>query len=327
MRASRGLFHHLSPAACCLLLALAAGCSAGADDYRVPDVFGDRGREDAAGDAGATCDPGCTETDGGVELTCCANGCVDLTSDLFNCGVCDNECALDEICQASVCFTPDCFPECAELQLCCAGNECIDPMSDNLNCGDCGNTCEEPLHCVGGICQCGSGAAARVCTATQDCCGGACVDVMSDPNNCGVCGASCGGLPCSSGRCNCGATTCATGQTCCDVEFEPYCADLSSDTDHCGGCDSKCDPNRSTGCVDGRCMCGGIDQCPSGTTLYPLCQMSPLMPPERCCGGECLRVDDFSCGRCGQRCLVGTECAASPSVFGYCDFSCEVPEG
>ncbi len=74
--------------------------------------------------------------------------------------------------------------------------------------------------------------------------------------------------------------------------------DLSSDTEHCGGCDSRCDPNRSTGCVDGACMCGSIDQCPSGTTLYPLCHMAPVTPPHRCCSGECVRIDDFSFPEC-----------------------------
>jgi hypothetical protein len=303
------------------LLVLAAGCSAGSDDGTPRDVP----REEVRDDAGATCDPGCTETDAGVELTCCANGCVDLRSDLFNCGVCDNECPLDQECQASICFTPDCYPECTDRQECCPGNNCIDPMSDNLNCGDCGETCDDPLHCVGGVCQCGSGATARVCTPDQDCCPSGCVDLMTDANNCGACGASCGGLPCNTGRCSCGSTTCSTGQTCCDPA-DGLCADLTSDTAHCGGCDSRCDPNRSTGCVDGACMCGAIDQCPSGTTLYPLCHMAPVTPPHRCCSGECVRIDDFSCASCGQRCMGGTECTASVGLFS-CTFSCEVPSG
>jgi hypothetical protein len=324
MRTSQGLFHRLPPAACWLLGVLAAtACSAGADDVVVRDVP----RDEVHDDAGATCDPGCTDTDGGVELTCCANGCVDLHSDLFNCGECDNECALDEICQAGICFTPDCMPECLDVQLCCGDNECIDPMSDNLNCGECGNVCDAPYGCVGGVCQCGSGATARVCTPDQECCAGSCVNLESDANNCGACGASCGGEPCNGGQCTCGSSTCPTGQTCCDVTTaDPYCADLSSDMEHCGGCNTTCDSERSTGCVAGQCLCGSIEQCPSGTSMYPLCHDWPVTPPHRCCGGECVRIDDFSCSRCGQRCMAGTECTPSVGVFS-CTFSCQVPSG
>jgi hypothetical protein len=116
-----------------------------------------------------------------------------------------------------------------------------------------------------------------------------------------------------------------TGQTCCDPA-DGLCADLTSDTAHCGGCLTSCDPDRSTGCVDGACMCGAEEQCPSGTSMYPLCHDWPVTPPHRCCSGECVRIDDFSCSRCGQVCMGGTECSPSIGLFS-CVFSCEVPSG
>jgi hypothetical protein len=257
-------------------------------------------------------------------LTCCPSGCVSTRDDLFNCGECDYECALDEECQAGVCYTPECFPECDPRQICCGG-DCVDPMSDDANCGDCGHDCELPLGCLGGVCMCGSGATARMCASGEECCPSGCVDLMNDAENCGECGASCGGLPCTAGQCTCGATVCPVGQACCDTE-RGTCADLTSDMDHCGYCDTKCDDDRATACVDGECRCGAEEQCASGTVTYPLCQMSPMMPPHRCCSGECVRIDDQSCGRCGQRCGAGTECSASVGLLS-CTFSCEVPEG
>lgn len=302
------------------LILLAAGCSAGESDNPPPrDVPRDVADADAS-----RCGP--TGECEDLFLDCCPDGCVDLRNDFLNCGACDYECALDEECRAGVCIRPECFPECDPRQICCRG-DCVNPSSDNGNCGDCGNTCDAPLRCLGGVCMCdpGVGGTARLCSPTEDCCPTGCVDLMTDGNNCGACGASCGGLPCNAWQCSCGTSVCPPGQTCCDPA-DGLCADLAGDMDHCGHCDTRCDPDRSTACVDGDCMCGGEEQCASGTVTYPLCHMAVVTPPHRCCSGACTRIDDWSCGRCGQRCSAGTECTASASVWGYCSFSCQVPE-
>ena len=306
----------LLPLAACGLLF--AACSAGADDVGPRDVP----READAEAEASICGPGGECAD--PYLTCCpVVGCVDLHDDLFNCGACDNECALDEECQSGICYTPECFPECDPRQICCGG-DCLDPMSSNENCGRCGNSCDAPLRCLGGACMCDSGLGADMCDPTESCCETGCANLMNDPLNCGVCGASCGGLPCNAGQCSCGPTVCPVGQACCDSE-EGVCADLLWDTEHCGSCTNACDGDRSTGCVEGVCMCHDEPQCASGTVTYPLCQMSPMMPPHRCCSGGCERVDDWGCSGCGRACSGGTECQASAGFFG-CTFSCQVPE-
>ena len=306
----------LVPLAACGLLF--AACSAGGDDTGVRDVP----RETDAEAEASICGPGGECSD--PYLTCCPIvGCVDLHDDLFNCGECDNECALDEECQSGVCFTPECFPECDPRQICCGG-ECLDPMSNNDKCGRCGNTCDAPMRCLGGACMCDAGIGADMCNPGETCCATGCVDVLTDSGNCGACGNSCGALPCNAGQCSCGPTVCPVGQACCDSE-EGICADLLWDVDHCGSCTNACDPDRSTGCVEGACLCPDEPQCASGTVTYPLCQMSPMMPPHRCCADGCERIDDWSCARCGQVCSGGTECQASAGFFD-CNFACEVPE-
>jgi hypothetical protein len=118
---------------------------------------------------------------------------------------------------------------------------------------------------------------------------------------------------------------CAAGDTCCDVEMGA-CVDLARDMDHCGRCDGPCDARRSDGCIGGECLCGSVEQCSSGTVMYPLCEMSPFMPPYRCCSGSCERVDDSACAACGVPCEAGLECQSTPSWLGYCEFSCGTPE-
>jgi hypothetical protein len=173
--------------------------------------------------------------------------------------------------------------------------------------------------------MCGSGTAGEPCEPGETCCPDGCKDVLNDPENCGECGATCRGFPCNSGQCRCGDSVCPVGQACCDEELS-LCADLTRDMDHCGDCDHRCDPLRSEACVDGTCLCGAEEACTSGTVTYPLCQISPFMPPYRCCAGSCERVDDSSCARCGVPCGAGLECQATPSWLGYCEFVCGTPE-
>jgi hypothetical protein len=300
-----------------LILALAAAVAEGCADegHFIWDVPPDV--RDAVTDDGGRCGPDGTCPD---DQTCCPNGCKDLENDDVNCGECGFECDLDQICQRGYCRTPECMPECLSSQYCCRG-ECVYLAGDRNNCGGCGNVCHESLNCVGGICMCGSGTSAQACTGSQICCPSGCADLMSDSNNCGECGATCGGLACNLGQCVCGSTVCPVGWSCCEGE----CFDLSSDMNHCGSCIGRCDANRSTACVEGTCMCGVEEQCPSGTVTYPLCQLSAFMPPYRCCSGRCAAIDDSNCARCGQACSGSQECQASAGILS-CQFSCGYPE-
>lgn len=75
------------------------------------------------------CPSGCTT---GTQTTCCQKGCVDLTSDPNNCGLCSNACS-------------------SQQPACCYGI-CRNTSSDPNNCGGCGHSCNAGETCTGGIC-------------------------------------------------------------------------------------------------------------------------------------------------------------------------------
>ncbi len=75
------------------------------------------------------CPSGCTT---GTQTTCCQKGCVDLTSDPNNCGLCSNACS-------------------SQQPACCYGI-CRNTSSDPNNCGGCGHTCNAGETCTAGIC-------------------------------------------------------------------------------------------------------------------------------------------------------------------------------
>ncbi|CAL9039835.1 unnamed protein product [Musa banksii] len=64
--------------------------------------------------------------------TCCGNLCVDLKTDLFNCGRCGVQCKFAEVC--------------------CKG-KCLNPFHDDENCGGCGKKCSKGSHCRYGMCS------------------------------------------------------------------------------------------------------------------------------------------------------------------------------
>jgi hypothetical protein len=78
-------------------------------------------------------------------LTACSGGCVDLTSDPYNCGTCGKTCTQN-------CIDGECKASCPTgWGSCVAGCRALD--RDPLNCGLCGNECEPGMACVRGVCQ------------------------------------------------------------------------------------------------------------------------------------------------------------------------------
>ncbi|CAI5487669.1 unnamed protein product [Closterium sp. Naga37s-1] len=67
-----------------------------------------------------------------VNQTLCGSLCVDVLTDINNCGVCSNFCDL--------------------TQTCCNGT-CINPNTNNAHCGACGARC--PGTCAAGVCNYG----------------------------------------------------------------------------------------------------------------------------------------------------------------------------
>ncbi len=99
--------------------------------------------------SGFVCTDDCTsgETD-------CSGSCVDLATDLANCGSCGSACSAPS-------GTTDCVTGSCEIVSCPAGwddcNEtiadgCEASLSSNLNCGTCGNACSSTDRCMDGAC-------------------------------------------------------------------------------------------------------------------------------------------------------------------------------
>lgn len=94
--------------------------------------------------------------------TACAGICVDLQTDVKNCGLCGNMCGQGESCDSAAC-----------------------------HCGS-GNACTGGQTCIGGLC----------CPSAETNCSGTCVALSSDPNHCGACGVACSvGAMCDHGIC------------------------------------------------------------------------------------------------------------------------------
>jgi hypothetical protein len=121
----------------------------------------------------------------------CGGRCVDLLTDLDNCGSCGNAATTLEVCRAGA-------RACAPGVATCDG-ACTDLARDATSCGACGTTCDADAYCttVGGSTSC-------EVTAPEgyQACGRAYVDPLTDRLNCGTCGNACtSGQTCRAGLC------------------------------------------------------------------------------------------------------------------------------
>lgn len=163
-------------------------------------VAGGRPRRVSAAQADAPA-PSCE-----AGLTYCpdAGACVDLQSDLNNCGACGEICesglvAVD--CRGGECVRADCP---VGLEYCGAVDLCRDLSTDPSHCGACANACASGV-CTGGVCAPGGGG----CAEGQTECAGVCVDTCCNNDHCGACGNVCtGGLTCFEGVCDCPSGLC-----------------------------------------------------------------------------------------------------------------------
>jgi hypothetical protein len=245
-----------------------------------------------------TCAPAGGLCDGGAASYCCADGCVDLGTDLENCGGCGVRCAPGEECRptgecglgACVCEAEAVAASCPQAagSVCCPDVGCTNIFSDPLNCGACGNDCTAAVGagpvgdaCVeidgAGVCSCGGLGAP--CTGTTWCthvtspnqaCG--CRDLRADPNDCGTCGVVCD----------------PASEDCCDR----VCVDVLSDTAHCGapGTGAGC----ANACVRGEVCDGGVCRCADATRTRcgDSCDCDTA-GGQICCDGECF--DGWCC--------------------------------
>lgn len=273
----------------------------------------------------------------------CGLQCVDVLSDVNNCGGCGFACPDGSTCQDGACLCPD------GTTLC--GNACVDTSSDNDHCGGCDTTCTDPQTCQDGECLCPAGTVL---------CGDTCVDTSTDASNCGSCGHPCSDLEiCHEGSCvtpsecvpeatrSCyggpdgteGVGMCTAGtQTCqadgtwgeCIGEVRPQTEtcngqdddcdgrvdngfDKQNDPNNCGTCGHVCfTPNAEPGCRDGQCIVaachegwGDCDDDPANG-----CEHDVSSDPANCggCGIVCGPDEVCTNGSCHQPCPESTDC-------------------
>jgi hypothetical protein len=205
------------------------------------------------------CEAGFADCDGMV-----ANGCeVDLSSDLANCGACNNMCPPiangAPKCSGFVCGIGSCnmgFADCFGG----AADGCETNLTNDVaHCGSCGNACPPvpfgAKACVASTCTIG------MCGPNhQDCnnnvMDGCETDTTGDVNNCGMCGNVCptpanGTAVCASSMCGLG--TCNAGYADCNNNPGDGCEfNTQTDPNNCGGCGVKC---HSGTCNNAACTC------------------------------------------------------------------------
>ncbi len=182
-------------------------------------------------------------------LTDCGGVCVDLQSDLNNCGACGEVCESGLVpveCRSGVCERASCP---VGIEYCGAVDGCRDLTSDPAHCGACANACASGV-CNGGVCAPGGGA----CPPDQTDCGGVCVHTCCNNEHCGACGTVCPpGETCFEGICGCpSGLCCAEGEVICDGTCVATCCD----NNNCGACGNVCTGGLT--CFEGKC------DCPSG---------------------------------------------------------------
>lgn len=231
--------------------------------------------------------------------TACRGKCVNLATNVKNCGKCGHACGAHQVCCNGHCLTV-----CPSGTTNCSGS-CVNTASTVHNCGACGHVCDLPnaiAGCVQGTCviaSCNQGFA--------DCNNNpvdGCETDLTTIQNCGACGNQCtvanGTAVCSSG--NCAIASCNSGYANCDFNYGTGCeVNTNTDTQNCGACGTVCTvKNGTAGCTGGRCV---IATCNPG---YADCNANYSDGCE-----VNLNTDTQNCGGCGMVCRPG------PNVAGY----------
>lgn len=278
----------------------------------------------------ASCLPSCS----GSTPNLCTTQCVNLMTDVKNCGACGHSCAaLPNVKPTAVSPAVQCVAGACVLQqaACVSGyghcsskpdDGCETDLTRPQTCGSCSTTCTAPL----GLCSTTSGTptCSSSCTSpTPNLCGSKCVDTKTDPTNCGSCGHDCTALPHlkagAAVTCN-GSGGCVVPQSACATGYA-NCSSGSADTDgcesaintnaNCGGCGITCSqPNATASCASGTCT---LVSCTDGfgdCTSAPGCE-SALDTPSHC--GSCNACPAVPNGTptcdsmsCGYSCPSGT---------------------
>jgi hypothetical protein len=222
--------------------------------------------------AGATVGPGCSTgtrvcNDDGLGWSACAgeiapncaSSCVNLQTDITNCGACGTACP-SAANSSRMCSAGNCGITCNAGFSDCNSNA-ADGCETNIatsvnNCGACGVVCSA----ANGNASCNAGACViSACNAGFSNCNNNAADgcetnIATSVNNCGACGAVCGAAN-GTASCNAGACgiTCNPGFANCNGNVADGCEiNLTNNASHCGACGSVCAVNQS--CVNSACI-------------------------------------------------------------------------
>ncbi|MEZ4410951.1 MAG: hypothetical protein R3A52_31405 [Polyangiales bacterium] len=203
------------------------------------------------------CVPGCNERRGcGPSEVCCSNVCVNVDTDVANCGACARRCAAANA--RTSCFTGSCTIDgCDTGFASCNGSDedgCESHLAtDPMNCGMCGRACPTPTNA--GSVACADGLCGYTCAEGFADCNGDSRDgceqrTADNVANCGRCGNACpvranaAVATCAMGRCG---FTCDTGFGDCDGDATTGCeTDVRTAVTHCGACGNACPAHATT---------------------------------------------------------------------------------
>ncbi|ORY82307.1 hypothetical protein BCR35DRAFT_278613 [Leucosporidium creatinivorum] len=248
-------------------------------------------------------------------------GCVDILSDVVNCGAIGSSCSetlvnsVSQACQQGVCV-----PTVCKAGFSIDGSKCTTRYaSDVENCGAAGVACSASSWSNGSGAKCSSGKCQpESCdkgyfydAVANECRELSAIDTTSDFNHCGAIGNKCQNVYVNGGFGECVNSVC---QTVCKAGFSwdaklLYCRPTTRDLNNCGAIDQVCKPHGSSAsiCVAGECF---ASQCKLGYALR---------------NGVCHKIDITSdvhhCGALNHPCVFFPKGANGICVASQCQIT------
>ena len=254
----------------------------------------------------------------------CNNACIDLQTNIYNCGSCGSVCDKNNLSYATAaeCQNGACVATFCTSNAYLSDGKC--KASSATQCGSASNDCTKIEGWKSGSCennacvisQCIDGYVLQnnsciKCGANETSCNNVCVNTNTDLSNCGACGNVCSAslftgasaVSCSSGTCK---------PTSCNLNYYLYgSACVESDVNNCGAKGLKCNLSdfrnaKTVGCISNKCW---ATSCTSGTLESGTCHDPGCSgaPPVACLvNGKtyCCPETNTSCTNASTKCLT-----------------------